>query len=169
MQKKQSKKSWLKIQHLKNYDHGIQSHHFMANRMGKSRSSGRFYFLGLQITVDCDCTHKIKRRLLLERKVMTNLDSILKNRNITLPKIAHIVKAMVFPIVMQGCEKVTQSCLTLCNPMDCSLLGFPILLHLLELAQTHVHQIGDAIQLYHPLSSPFPPVFNLSLHQDLLK
>ena len=66
-------------------------------------------------------------------------------------------------------SSVTQSCLTLCNPIDCSLLGFPVLHHLLELAQTHVHQIGDAIQLYHPLSSRFPPAFNLSQHQGLLQ
>ena len=62
------------------------------------------YFLGSKITADGDCSHKIKRRLLLGRKVMTNLDSILKNRDITLPTKVHLVKAMVFPLVMYGCE-----------------------------------------------------------------
>ena len=62
-----------------------------------------FIFLGSQITADGDCSHEIKRRLLLGRKAMTNLDSILKSRNITLPTKAHIVKAMVFPVTMYGC------------------------------------------------------------------
>ena len=63
-----------------------------------------FIFLGSKITVDGDCSQKIKRRLLLGRKVMTNLDSILKSRDITLPTKVHLVKAMVFPVVMYGCE-----------------------------------------------------------------
>ena len=63
-----------------------------------------FIFLGSQITADGDCSHEIKRRLLLGRKVMTNLESILKNRDITLPTKVHLVKAMVFPVVMYGCE-----------------------------------------------------------------
>ena len=63
-----------------------------------------FIFLGSKITVDGDCSHEIKRRLLPGRKVMTNLDSILKSRHITLPTKVHLVKAMVFPIVMYGCE-----------------------------------------------------------------
>ena len=66
-----------------------------------------FIFLGSKITADDDCSHEIKRRLLLERKVMTNLDSILKNRDITLPTKVHLVKAMVFPVVMYGCESWT--------------------------------------------------------------
>ena len=66
-----------------------------------------FIFLGSRITADGDCSHEIKRRLLLGRKVMTNLDSILKSRNITLPTKVHLVKAMVFPIVMYGCESWT--------------------------------------------------------------
>ena len=61
-------------------------------------------FLGSKITADSDCSHEIKRRLLLGRKVMTNLDSILKSKNITLPTKVHLVKAMVFPVVMYGCE-----------------------------------------------------------------
>ena len=63
-----------------------------------------FIFLGSKITADGDCSHEIKRRLLLGRKVMTNLDSILKSRDITLPKKVCVVKAMVFPVVMYGCE-----------------------------------------------------------------
>ena len=63
-----------------------------------------FIFLGSKITADGDCSHEIKRRLLLGRKVMTNLDSILKIRDITLPTEVHLVKAMVFPVVMYGCE-----------------------------------------------------------------
>ena len=66
-----------------------------------------FIFLGSIITADGDCSHKIKRRLLLGRKVMTNLDSILKSRDITLPTKVHLVKAMVFPVVMYGCESWT--------------------------------------------------------------
>ena len=66
-----------------------------------------FIFLGSKSTADGDCSHEIKRRLLLERKVMTNLDSILKSRDITLPTKVHLVKAMVFPVVMYGCESCT--------------------------------------------------------------
>ena len=64
-----------------------------------------FIFLGYKITADGECSHEIKRHLLLRRKVMTNLDSILKSRDITLPKKVHPVKAMVFPVVMYGCER----------------------------------------------------------------
>ena len=66
-----------------------------------------FIFLGSKITADGDCSHEIKRRLLLGRKVMTNLDSIFKSRDITLPTKVHLVKAMVFPLVMYGCESWT--------------------------------------------------------------
>ena len=66
-----------------------------------------FIFLGSKITADDDCSHKIKRHLLLGGKVMTNLDSILKSRDITLPTNVHLVKAMVFPVVMYGCESWT--------------------------------------------------------------
>ena len=66
-----------------------------------------FIFLGSKIAVDSDCSHEIKRRLLLGRKIMTNLDSVLKSRNITLSTKVHIVKLMVFPIVMYGCESWT--------------------------------------------------------------
>ena len=66
-----------------------------------------FILLGSKITADGDCSHEIKRHLLLGRKVMTNLDSILKSRHITLPTKVHLVKAMVFPVVMYGCESWT--------------------------------------------------------------
>ena len=66
-----------------------------------------FIFLGSKIFADGDCSHEIKRRLLLGRKVMTNLDSLLKSRNITLPTKVHLVKAIVFPVVMYGCESWT--------------------------------------------------------------
>ena len=66
-----------------------------------------FIFWGSKITTDGECSHEIKRRLLLGRKVMTNLDSIFKSRDITLPTKVHLVKAMVFPVVMYGCERWT--------------------------------------------------------------
>ena len=76
----------------------------MANRWG---NSVRLYFLGSKITADGDFSHEIKRCLLLGRKIMTNLDSILRSRDITLPIKVHLVKAMVFPVVMYGCETWT--------------------------------------------------------------
>ena len=79
----------------------------MANRWGNSGNSVRVYFGGLQNTADGDCSHKIKRCILLGRKVMTNLDSILKSRDITLPTKVFLVKAMVFPVVMYVCESWT--------------------------------------------------------------
>ena len=83
--KEESEKSWLKAQHSENEDHGIWSHHFMANSWGNSGISGWLYLGGSKITADDHYSHEIKRRLLLGRKVMTNLDSILKSRDITLP------------------------------------------------------------------------------------
>ena len=79
----------------------------MANRQGNNGNSDRFYFWGSKITADGDCSHEIKRGLLLERKPMTNLDSILKSRDITLPTKVHLVKAMVFVLVMYGCVRWT--------------------------------------------------------------
>ena len=79
-------------------------------------------FLGSKITTDGDCSHEIKRCLLLGRKAMTNLDSILKSRDVTLPTKVHLIKAMIFPVVIYGCEKVkvkvARLCLTLCDPRD---------------------------------------------------
>ena len=68
-----------------------------------------FIFLGSKMTADGDCSHELKRRLLLGRKVMTNLDSILKSRDITLSTKVHLVKAMVFPVVMYGCETIKKA------------------------------------------------------------
>ena len=75
--------------------------------MGKLETVTDFIFLGSKITADGDCSHEIKRRLLLGSKVMTNIDSILKSTDITLPTKAHLVKAMVFPVVMYACESWT--------------------------------------------------------------
>ena len=77
----------------------------MGNRWGNSGNSDRLYFLDSKITADGDCSHEIKRHLLLGRKV--NLDSVLKSRDIALPANVHLVKAMIFPIVMYGCESWT--------------------------------------------------------------
>ena len=79
----------------------------MANKWGTVETVADFIFLGSKITVDGDCSHEIKRCLLSGRKVMTNLDSILKSRDITLPTKVHLVKAMVFPVVVYGCESWT--------------------------------------------------------------
>ena len=100
-------KSWLKTQHSKNEDHSIRSHHFMTNRWGNNGNSERLSFLGSKMTADGDCSHEIKRHLLLGRKAMTNVDSILKSRDIALLTKVHVVKAMVFPVVMYGCENWT--------------------------------------------------------------
>ena len=101
-------KSWLKAQYSENEDHGVWSHHFIANRWGNNGNSERLYlFWGSKITSDCDCSHEIKRHLFLGRKAMTNLDSILKSRDVTLPTKVCLVKAMVFPVVMFGCESWT--------------------------------------------------------------
>ena len=79
----------------------------MANRWGNNGNSERLYFLGLKIKVDGGCSHEIKRCLLFGRKAMINLDSILKSRDITLPTNIHLVKAMVFLVVVYGCESWT--------------------------------------------------------------
>ena len=103
---------------------------------GETVETVRDYLGGSQITADGDCSYEIKRHLLLGRKVTTNLDSLLKSRDITLPTKVHLVKAMVFPVVMYGCESWTikkaaaakslQSCPTLCDPIDGSPPGSPI-------------------------------------------
>ena len=95
----------LKIQKTKIMASGpIPSWQIDGERMETKRD---FLFLGSKITADGDCSHEIKRHLLLGRKVMTNTDSILKSRDITLPTKVHLVKAMVFPVVMYGCESCT--------------------------------------------------------------
>ena len=104
--KEQSEKAGLKL--------NIQKTNIMASNPitswqidGETVETVDFIFLGSKITADGDCSHEIKRRLLLGRKVMTNLDSILKSRDITLPTKVHLVKVMVFPVVMYGCESWT--------------------------------------------------------------
>ena len=81
----------------------------MGNRRGKVELVTDFLFLGSKITADGDCRHEIRRHLLLGRKAMTNLDSVLKNGDIILPTKVHIVKAMVFPVFTYGCESWTIS------------------------------------------------------------
>ena len=99
-------KSWLKTPHSKNEDHGPLLHFGQID--GEKMETVRdFIFLGSKITADGDCSHEIKRHLLLGRKAMTNLDSILKIRDITLPTKVHLIKAMAFPVVMYGCQSWT--------------------------------------------------------------
>ena len=105
--KEESEKNWLKTQHSKNEDHGIWSHHFVANRWETMHTVTDFIFLGSKITVEGDCNHEIKRHLLLGRKAMTNLDKILKGRDIILATNVRIVKAVVFPVVMYRCGSWT--------------------------------------------------------------
>ena len=81
-----------------------------------------------------------------------------------------IIMLLLIPgVVTIQFSSVAQSCPTICDPLNCSKPGFPVHHHLLELAQTHVHQLGDAIQPSHPLSSPSYPAFNLSQHQGLFQ
>ena len=97
----------LKTQYSENRDHSI-SYHFMANRWENNGNSDRLFILGgSKITADGDCSHEIQRHLLLGRKAMTNLDSILKSIDITLLTKVCLVKAMGFPVVMYGCESWT--------------------------------------------------------------
>ena len=107
MKVKEEWKSWFKSQHPKNEDHGIWSHLFMANRWGEMETVTDFIFLGSKITADGDCSHEIKRHLLLGRKAMTNLDSTLKSKGSTLLTKVHLVNALFFPVVMYGCESWT--------------------------------------------------------------
>ena len=79
----------------------------MANQWGNNGNRTGFILLGFKVTADGDCSHEIKRRLLLGRKAMINLDSVLKSRGITLPTKVHLVKAVVFPVDMYGCESWT--------------------------------------------------------------
>ena len=100
--KEESEKVGLKL--------NIQKTKIMASgpiTSGETVDSVRLYFWGSKITADGDCSHEIKRRLFLGRQVMTNLDSILKSRDIILPRKVHLVKAIIFPIVMYGCESWT--------------------------------------------------------------
>ena len=103
--KEESGKAVLKLNiHSKPKEHGIWSHHFMANRWGNNGNSDKLIFLGSKVTVDGDCIREIKRCLLLGRKLMTNLDRVLESRDITLLTKVHIVKAIIFPVVIYGFE-----------------------------------------------------------------
>ena len=105
--KEESEKAGLKL--------NLQKTNIMASRFinswqidgGKMETVADFIFLGLKITADGNCSHKIKRHLLLRRKAMTHLDRVLKSRDVILPMKVHIVKAMIFPVVMYGCESWT--------------------------------------------------------------
>ena len=99
--KEMSEKDGLKLNIQKTKIMASGPIHFMANRW---ENNGNFIWGSSKITADGDCSHEIKRCLLLGRKARTNLDSILKSRDITLPTKVHIVKAMVFPVVIYGCE-----------------------------------------------------------------
>ena len=100
--KEESEKVGLKLNIQK--DHGIWSHHFIANRWETMETVRDFIFLDSKIIEHRDCNHKIKRCLLLGRKAMTNLDSILRSGDISLSTEVWLVKTMVFPVVMYGCE-----------------------------------------------------------------
>ena len=100
-------KNWLETQHSENWNHGIRSYTSWQIDGETMETVTDFIFLGSKITADGDCRHEVKRSLLLGRKAMTNLGSILKSRDITLPTKVHLVKAVVFPGVMYGCESWT--------------------------------------------------------------
>ena len=100
-------KSWLKAQHSENYSHSIQSHTSWQIDGETVETVSDFIFLGSKVTADGDCSHEIKRHLLLGRKVMTKLDNILKSIDITLSTKVCLAKVLVFPVVMYGCESWT--------------------------------------------------------------
>ena len=109
----------------------------MANRWGNNGNSDRLYFGGSKITADGDCSHDIERRLFLGRKVMTNLDSILKSRDITLLTKVHLVKTMVFPLAMYGCESWT------INKAECRRIDVSELWYWRRLLRVPVHPKGN--------------------------
>ena len=100
-------KTWLKTLHSKNKDQGNWSHYSWQLDGETMETVTDFILGGSKITAECDCSHEIKRHFLLGKKVKTNLDSISKSRNVTLPTKVHLVKAMVFPVAMYGCESWT--------------------------------------------------------------
>ena len=108
---------------------------------------------------------KLWRHRLNNTTVSVNSNNKVREKNFTMKK---KWRKKVYNENMPGCS-VTRMCLILCDPMDCSTPDFPVHHQLPELAQTHVHQVGDAIQPSHPLSSPSPPTFNLSQHQSLFQ
>ena len=119
--------------------------------------------------MDSNFSHEIKRHLLLERKDMRNLDSILGSKGITLLKKVFQEKNQYWFFQSVQFTSVAQRCLTLCDPMNRSTPGLPVNHQLLEFTQTHVHRVGDAIQPSHPLSSTSPPAPNPSQHQSLFQ
>ena len=141
-----------------------------------------FIFWGSKITADGDCSHEIKRCLLLGRKVMSNLESIFKSRDITLPTKICLVKAMVFPVVMYGCESWTVKKAECSVQFSHSVVSDSLRSHETQNARPpcpsptpRVHfnlcpsLTSDAIQPSHPLSSPSPPAPNPSQHQGLFQ
>ena len=103
-------------------------------------------------------------------KQKQTINTVLKDLEIIiLSEVSHAEKDIYHMISLTSVSSVAQLCPTLCNPMDCSTPGFPVHHQLPELALTHIHQVGDAIQPFHPLLSPSPPAFSLSQHQDLFK
>ena len=112
-----------------------------------------FIIWGSKITADGDCSHEIKRHLLLGRKVMTNITSLLKSRDITLPTKVRLVKGMVFPVVITSVQFSRSVVSDSLRPMNHSTSGLPVHHQLPEFTQTHVHRVSDAIQPSHLLSS----------------
>ena len=131
-----------------------------------------FIFLGSRITADGDCSHEIKRCLLLGRKVLTNLDSILKSKDITLSTKVHLVKVMVFPVVMYGCESWTKESWVLKNWCFCSVVLEKTLESPLDCKEIQpVHPKGDQSWIFigRTDAEAEAPALNLSHHQDLFK
>ena len=89
---------------FRNKDHGVQSHYFIGQDRETMETVRDFILGGSKITADGNCSHEIKRCLLLQKKVLADLDSLLKSRDITLPTKVHLVKSMFFPVVMYGCK-----------------------------------------------------------------
>ena len=148
----------------------------MANRWETMETVIDYIFLGSKITADSDCSHVIKRHLLLGRKAMTTVDNILKSRTITLPTNVHLVKAMVFPVVMYGCESWTVKKRLQFSSVESLSHVQPLRPHGLQHARPPCQSPTPraysnwcplsrwSIQPSHLLLSPSPPTFNLFQH-----
>ena len=123
-----------------------------------------FVYRKLILYVNFTSIKKRKRKKRKEKKKKTFSNSSSFKKSLLAISFFRILKAMIAQF-----SSVAQSCPTLCDPMDCSTLGFPVCHQLLQLTQTHIHQVGDAIQPSHTLSSPSPLAFNLPQHQGLFK